>query len=225
MQVRHKRRQFDSLGQEDPLEKGMAIHSSFLTWEIPWTEEPGGLQSMGSQRAGHTWVTERTEDLALRWPALLEETMAGGAGLASWDSRSWKQARSGSLEWARGVIKTKPVQLCWGLGLLSLQLVPLETQFSSVAPSCLTLCDPMDPSTPGFPVHYQLLEFTQTHVLRISDAIQPSHPLSSPSPPGFNLSQHQGLFQWAGSLHQGAKVLEFQLQHQFFQWIFTTDLF
>ena len=68
-------------------------------------------------------------------------------------------------------------------------------QFSSVAESCPTLCDPMDCSTPGFPVHHQLLEFTQTHVRRVSDAIRPSHPRSSPSPPTFDLSQHQGLFQ------------------------------
>ena len=68
-------------------------------------------------------------------------------------------------------------------------------QFSSVAQSCPTLCDPMNCSTPGLPVHHQLLEFTQTHVHRVSDAIQPSHPLSSPSPPAPNRSQHQGLFQ------------------------------
>ena len=71
-----------------------------------------------------------------------------------------------------------------------------SVQFSSVAQSCLTLCDPMDRSTPGFPVHHQLLELTQTHVHPVGDAIQPSHPLSSPSPPAFNLSQNQGLFQW-----------------------------
>ena len=73
------------------------------------------------------------------------------------------------------------------------------------------------------PCPYQLLEFTQTHVHWVSDATQPSHPLSSPSPPAFNLSQHQGLFKWVGSLHQVAKALEFQLQHQSFQWIFRTD--
>ena len=82
--------------------------------------------------------------------------------------------------------------------------------------SCPTLCDPMDYSTPGFSVHHQLWELAQTHVHRVSDTIQPSHPLSSPSPPAFNLSQHQGLFQWVSSLHQVAKVLEFQLQHQSF---------
>ena len=73
----------------------------------------------------------------------------------------------------------------------------------------------MDCSTPDFPVHHQLPESTQTHVHCVGDAIQPSHLLSSPSPPVFNLSQHQGLFQWVSSSHQVAKVLEFQLQHQF----------
>ena len=97
-------------------------------------------------------------------------------------------------------------------------------QFSSVAQLCPTLCDRMDCSTPGLPVHHQLPELTQTHAIWVCDAIQPSHPLSSPSRPAFNLSQHQGLFQWVSSSHQVAKVLEFQLQHQPFQWIFRTDL-
>ena len=70
-----------------------------------------------------------------------------------------------------------------------------SVQFSSVAQSCPTLCDPMNCSTPGLPVHHQLLEFTQTHVHRVGDAIQPSHPLSSPSSPALNPSKHQGLFQ------------------------------
>ena len=78
---------------------------------------------------------------------------------------------------------------------------------------------------PGFPVHYQLPELSQTHVHQVSDAIQPSHPLSSPSPLAFNISQHQGLFIWVSSSHQVAKLLEFQLQHQSFQWIFRTDFF
>jgi len=89
--------------------------------------------------------------------------------------------------------------------------------FSSVAQSCPTLCNPMDCSMPGFLVHHQLLELTQTHVHQVGDAIQPSHPLSPSSPPAFNLSQHQGLFQWVSSSHQVAKVLEFQLQLQSFQ--------
>ena len=75
----------------------------------------------------------------------------------------------------------------------------------------------------GLPVHHQLPEFTQTHVHWVSDAILLPHPLSSPSPPNFNLSQHQGLFKWVSSSQQVAKVLEFQLQHQSFQWIFRTD--
>ena len=91
------------------------------------------------------------------------------------------------------------------------------TQFSSLAQSCSILCNPMDCSMPGFPVHHQLLELGQTHVHRVGDAIQPSYPLSSPSPPAFNLSQHQRLFQRVGSSHQVAKVLELRLQHQPFQ--------
>ena len=97
-------------------------------------------------------------------------------------------------------------------------------QFSSVTQSCPTLCDPMNCSTPDLPVHHQLPESTQTHVHWVGDAIQPSHPLSSPSPPALNLSQNPGLFKWVSSSHQVAKVLEFQLQHQSFQWIPRTDL-
>ena len=83
--------------------------------------------------------------------------------------------------------------------------------------------DPTDCSMPGLLGHHQLPKFTQTYISQVSDAIQPSHPLSSPSPPTFNLSQHQSLFQWVGSSHQVAKVWELQLQHQSFQWIFRTD--
>ena len=97
-------------------------------------------------------------------------------------------------------------------------------QFSSVAQSCPTLCDPMDCSTPSLPVHHEQLESAQTHVHWAGDAIQPSHPLSSPSPPALNLSKHQGLFKWVSSSHQVIKVLEFQLQHQTFQWTPRTDL-
>ena len=83
------------------------------------------------------------------------------------------------------------------------------SQCSSVAQSCPTLCDPMNCSTPGLPVHHQLPEFTQTHVHRVSDAMQPSHPLSFPSPPAPNPSQHHSLFQWVGSLYQVAKFWSF----------------
>ena len=92
---------------------------------------------------------------------------------------------------------------------------------SSVTQSCPTPRDPMNCSMPGFPVHHQLPEFTQTHVHRVSDAIQPAHPLSSPSPPAPNPSQHQGLFQWVNSSHQVA--IGASVQHQFLQWIFRTD--
>ena len=90
-------------------------------------------------------------------------------------------------------------------------------QIRSVVQSCPILCDPMNHSTPGLPVHHQLPEFTQTHIHRISDAIQPSHPLSSPSPSAPNPSQHQNLFQWVNSSHEVAKVLEFQPWHHSFQ--------
>ena len=110
----------------------------FLPGKSEWTEEPGSLQSIGSQRFGHDWSSLACKD---------------------------------------------------------------TVTFSSVAQSCPTLWDPMNHSTPGLPVHHQLLEFTQTHVHRVGDAIQPSHPLLSPSPPALNLSQHQGLFKWVSSLH------------------------
>ena len=99
------------------------------------------------------------------------------------------------------------------------------SQCSSVTQLYLTLCDPMDCSMLSLPVYHHLLEFTQTHVHWVNDAIQPSHPLSSPFPPASNLSQLQGLFKWVCSPHQVAKVLQFQLQHQSFQWRFRTDSF
>ena len=99
----------------------------------------------------------------------------------------------------------KPI-ICWS----AFGLFPC-LHFSSVTQSCPTLCDPMNHSTPGLPVHHQLPEFTQTHVHWVSDAIQLPHPLSSPSAPAPNPSQHQSLFQWVNSSHEVAKVLEFQL--------------
>ena len=93
----------------------------------------------------------------------------------------------------------------------------------SVTKSCLPLCDPMDCSMPGFPVLHYLPVFAQTHVHWVSDAIQLSYPLSPPSPLALNPSQHQGLFQWVDSLHQVGKILELQLRHQSFQWMFRVD--
>ena len=112
-------------------------------------------------------------------------------------------------------------QLHFASSVVKLKRLHIEMhQFSSVAQSCLILCDPMDCSTPGFPARHQLPEPTQTHVHRVGDAIQPSHPLLSPA---LNLFQHQGLFQWVSCSYQVVKVLELQLQHQSFQWIFSTD--
>ena len=153
--------EFQTLGQKDPLGEEMA--TCFLTWKIPWTERAGGLQSMGSQRVRHHWISTRTQ-------------------------------------------------------VINPQIEAKSHQFSSVSQSCPTLCDPMNRSTPGLPVHHQLPEFTQTDVHWVGDAIQPSHPLSSPSSPTLNLSQHQGLFQWVSSSHQ------LQLQQQSFQWTPKTDL-
>ena len=99
-----------------------------------------------------------------------------------------------------------------------------SVQLISVTQSCPTFCDPMNCSIPGLPVYHQLREFIQTHVHQVSDAIQPSYPLSSSSPPAPNPSQNQGLFLWVNSSHEVAKVLEFQLQHQSFQWTPRTDL-
>ena len=110
-----------------------------------------------------------------------------------------------------------PHCLCLASLIFACQFLFSSVQFSSISQSCPTLCNPMDCSTPGLPVHHQLPEFTQTHVHWVGDAIQPPHPLLSPSPPTFNLSQHQGLFQWVISFHEVAKVLEFQLQHQSFR--------
>ena len=143
----------------------------------------------------------------------------------------WSQLLQGLVWWAqkllpkcRRVICAFKVQfLVWPLAAFWGRIDSGSNKLSSVAQSCPTLCDPMNRSTPGFPVHCQLLESTQTHVHRVGDVIQPSHPLLSPSP-ALNLSQHQGLFQWVNTSHQVAKVLEFQLQHQSFQWTPRTDL-
>ena len=103
--------------------------------------------------------------------------------------------------------------------------IPFFLWFSSIQSLCrVRLCDPMNHSMPGLPVYHQLPEFTQTHVHWVGDAIQPSHSLRAGGEGDNNLSQHQGLFKWVSSWHQVAKVLEFQLQHQSFQWTPRTDL-
>ena len=136
-------------------------HFSTLAWKIPWKEEPGRLQSMGSLRVGHDW-----SDLAAA-------ARRGSWAMGRWWKWSWEQP------------PCLPFQ-CFKYCCCS------RTQ------SCPTLCKPMNHSTPGLPVHHQLPEFTQTYVHRVGDAIQTSHPLSSPSPAP-NPSQHQGFFQWVNS--------------------------
>ena len=138
-----------SLVWEDPLEKEMAIHSRTIAWKIPWTEEPGGLQSMGSQRVGHDWATS----LHFTSNDTREDSTHG--------HHQWSTPKS---DW---LYSSQP------------KMEKLY-QFSSVTQSCPTLCDPMNHSTPGLPVHHQLPKFTQTHVHRVGDAFQPSRPLSSP---------------------------------------------
>ena len=123
------------------------------------------------------------------------------------------QYRASNLDWLER--RNTEIQRTWVLSCtlnhVWTKAILSSVQFSSVAQSCPTLCDPMNCSTPGLPVQHQLPEFTQTHLLWVSDAIQPSHPLSSPSPPAPNPSQHQRLSQWVSSSHEVAKVLEFQL--------------
>ena len=129
--------------------------------------------------------------------------------------------------WLRSIIENTHIQPSLATScrantqIPSLTLEPRTTVIlghwcCSITNSCLTLCDPMDYSIPGFPVHQQLPELAQTHVHQVDHAIQPSHPLSSPSLPSFNLSQLMGLPQWISSSHQVAKVLELQLQYQSF---------
>ena len=173
------------------LEKEVATHSS-IAWKIPWMEEPGRLQFMGSQRVGHNWATSLS---------YINMTQAV--------SRIYKEL--------------VPIRKRDTTQLLNYAKDLNTSQFSSVTQSCPTLCNPIDCSTPGFPVRHKHPELIQTHIHQVSDAIQPSHPLWSPSPPAFSLFQHQGLFQWVSSSYQVVKVLELQLQHQSFQWTFRTD--
>ena len=191
-----------SLGWEVPLEKGMATHSSLLAWRIPRTKGTGRLQSMGSQRVEHNW---RTNPFTI-WLQIIEMVSLYNSGIYCISIVTVEHS----------AIFHEPVQRWNGISnknssLFKKMVVACISQFSSVTQSCPTVCDPMNCSTPGLPVHHHLPEFTQTHVHRVNDAIQPSHPLSSPSPPAPNPSQHQSLFQWVNSSHEVAKVLEFQL--------------
>ena len=143
--------------------------------------------------------------------------------LEFWENVRRRQSKQGSIYTQLLETSSVKMKLCFNY--------PLKLGFTQsgggcccclVAESCPILCDPMD-CTPGCPVLCYLLKFTQTHAHWVGDVIQPSHPLSSPSPPALSLSQHQGLFKWVSSSHQVAKVLELQFQHLSFQWIFRID--
>ena len=165
-----------SLAWEDFLEEEIATHSNILAWRILWTEEPGGLQSIVSRRVRHDW-------------SILAHTNTWGWGKPM-QNNAWRKIIA-----FEGMAKCSANIFPWTSVFLALLFT---FQFSSVQSlSRVRLCDPMNHSMPGLPVHHQLPESTQTHVHRVSDAIQPSHPLSSPSPPAPNPSQHQSLFQLA----------------------------
>ena len=161
--------QVQSLGWEDPPGKIMATHSTILAWRIPWTEDPGGLQSMGSHRVEHDWVTHTHTSFKIPWKSLQ----------------------------LRGLLLSHSV--------VSDSLQPHGLQHASL------LCP-----SPSSGVYSNSCPSSQCCHSTISSS-------AFPSPPAFNLSQSWGLFQWVSSLHQVAKVLAFQLQHQSFQWIFRVD--
>ena len=145
----------------------MAPHSSTLAWKIPWMEEPGRLQSMGLRRVGHDWATSLSLFTFMHW------------------RRKWQPLQRSCLEnprdggaWWAAIFGVAPSQT-WLKRLSSSSNSSVFSQFSSVAKSCPSLCNPMDCSMPGFPVHYQLPELAQTHVHWVNDAIQLSHPLLS----------------------------------------------
>ena len=189
--------QIRSLSQEDPLQKEMATYGSLLAWKIPWTEEPGGL--VCEVAVEHNWVTENTDTIFYLHFNISHVSM--------WIQFIFlKLCLNLFFSW-----RIIALQCCVGFCHVTTQIRHGSVQLSSVTQLCPTLCDSMNCSMPGLPVHHQLLEFTQTQVHRVSDAIQPSHPLSSPSPPIPDSSQHQSLFQWVNSSHEVAKVREFQL--------------
>ena len=163
----------------------MANHFSILALRIPWTVWKG-------KKIGHWKMNFPGENM------LLEKS----GEIVTEIIKRWSQSKNNTQLWIWPVMEVKSIAVKSNIA---------SDQIRSVAQSCPTLCDPMNHSTPGLPVHHQLPAFTQTNVHRVSDAIQPSHPLSSPSPPAPNPSQHQSLFQWVNSSHEVAKVLEFQL--------------
>ena len=207
-----------SLGQEDPLEKGMATHPSIIVWRITWTEKPGRLgQSIGSRRVRNDWATNTFIYVCMciyicMWG--LSQWLSGIESVCNTGDRVWSLGLEDPLKEGLATHSSiLPQKIPWTEVPGSLHIVhgvaesdmtePTEfthmDQFSSVTQSCPTLRGPMNLSTPGLPVHHQLPEFTQTHIHWVGDAFQPSHPLSFPSLPAPNPSQHQSLFQWVNS--------------------------
>ena len=160
----------------------MATHSSVLAWRIPGMGEPDGLPSMGLHRVRHDWSDLATTSLK----DLVQKKM-------------WLMFQRGTSLVVQWLALGLPMQVVWVWFPVKGAKIPCTSpskkirsdQIRSVAQLCPTLCDPINRSMPGLPVYHQLPEFTETHVHRVSDAIQPSHPLSSPSPPAPNPSQHQ----------------------------------
>ena len=201
--------------------------SSCLTLCNPLDGSPPGSPSLGFSRQEH-WSglpfpspmreSENESEVAqscLTLNDLMDCSIPGSSVHGIFQARvlGW-----GAIAFSVHVALVVPRMVCVCAKIQMLKVKHMTHQFSSVTQSCPTLCDLMNHSTPGLPVHHQLLESTQTHVHLVGDAIQPSYPLLSPSPPALSLSQHQGLFQWVSSSHQVVTVLEFQLQHQSFQW-------
>ena len=185
------------LDQEDPLEEEMAPFSSILAWKIPFS----GQRSL----VGYSPKCRKESDM-IEWLSSHTDNLPTYLTVFSFVLPVYKYLSDEGLNKACSYDAT-------------------YLQFHSVAQLCPTLQPHgLQHTRSPLPVHHQLPEPTQTHVHCVDDAIQPSHPLLSPSPHAFNLSQHQALFKWVSSLHQVAKVLEFQLQHQSFQWTPRTDL-
>ena len=203
------------------LEKEMATHSSGLAWRVPGMGEPVGYSPWGCKESNMTEVISSSRCSSIPLYIYVHHIFI-------------HSSVNGHLSCFHVLSIVKNASMNTGVHV-SFQIRDFvfsrymhkneiaAVQFSSVTQSCLTISDSMDCSTPGLPVHHQLRKLTQTDVNWVSDAIQPSHPLSSLSPPAFSLSQHQGPFKWVSSSHKVAKVLELQLQHQSFQWIFRTD--
>ena len=220
----------------------MAAHSSILAWRIPWTEEPGGLQSMGPHRVWHDWselAHKHTRCTECGFDTLIYcAVIITGELLTSVSSHNYCfclvrafKIYSLTLFQVYNAILSPIISLLpwiprtdlsynWKFTVSCLRCKSLFRVRLTFCEWCkvvvvqslsrvLTFYSPMDCSAPGFPVFYHLPQLVQTHVHWADDAIQPSHPLSSPSPPTFSLSQHQGLFQWVGSSHQGPEYWSF----------------